>query len=88
MGAVHDNVADEEVTAVFKRAVGAAGTSAAVESVNTDDVAPWPKLVIADIRNLYDFARVSRVTLNESEFDGVWEIDVQVVPPLPDTSTL
>ena len=88
MGAVHDNVADEEVTAVFKRAVGAAGTSAAVETVNTDDVAPWPKLVIADIRNVYDFALVNEVTLNDSAFDAVCGIDVHVVPALPDTSTL
>ena len=44
--------------------------------------------MIADIRNLYDFALVNEVTLNESEFDAVCEIDVLVVPALPDTSTL
>ena len=51
-GSCQVSAAVELVTFDTVNEPGAAGTSAEVDTVNTEDVEPWPKLVIADIRNL------------------------------------
>jgi hypothetical protein len=67
---------------------GADGKTAGVDTENTLDNAPGPKLVTAETRNLYATARVNPVTANDSELEAVCGIAVHVVPPLLDTSTL